>query len=1113
MKFKFTHPNPSDNDLVGPKYWKSLDEAADTPEFKEWLHREFPQGASEIEGVDRRHFLKIMAASFSLAGLGLAGCRQPRQHILPYSKQPEQNIPGVPVYYSSSMPTPQGNVPIIVETHQSRPTKIEGNPSYELYGGSTDSAAQASILNLYDPDRSQYHHGKDKKILSSSQIIDLLKEVYASYKASKGKGLAFLAETSSSPSRAKMIDALKAALPEALWVEYEPFNYTNSQTALRKIFKNDSLKFYYNFLNAKRILAFDSDFLNSDPGHIGYSRAFTKRRRIQSSEFVDQMNRLYVAESNYSLTGAMADHRLRIATSHMEAFIASIALKVFETTGTNNSLLSTLKNKVNSKDFDQKWIEECVKDLLEHPKESLVVVGEHLSEEAHLLGFAINEALNALGNTLYLIQNPKNPHAQSIQNLANAINADNVKTLFILGGNPVYNAPGNFDWPRLQASIGQVIRLGYHFDETSKLAHYHIAQSHYLESWADGYTFEGAYVPVQPMILPIFETFSELELLGWLAGKENPQAYEIIHETFKELFPNKNFDEWLALGVSKDFTLAHQAQLPPYDQSLLESLITQKDFSLPSLSANHLEFRFIQSHHLKDGRFANNAWLQECPDPMTKLCWDNAICISPRLAKELEEKTGIQLLAKTSVMNRINQSSVNANNFKIGKEEALIAELNLKDKKIRGPIHILPGLASYTVLLTAGYGRDPEGVGRVGAKTGFSIYPFINSKNNGVLTGGTLNLTHEVYKLANTQEHWSVEGRAILREASANDYQKNPDYVSKMGMESHSPPIYGANKNDPLEKKSTEIPRGGSLYKTPDFKGYQQWGMAIDLNTCTGCNACVIACQSENNIPVVGKDQVLRGREMHWIRLDRYFSDGGESKTNLPEDPQVSFMSMLCQHCELAPCEMVCPVNATVHDESGLNVMAYNRCVGTRYCANNCPYKVRRFNFFDWNKRSIGHFYEGPLGPSGLPELEKMQKNPDVTVRMRGVMEKCTFCVQRIEEAKINQLTQAKDSSNVKVPDGTIKTACQQVCPTESIIFGDVADTDSQVYQLKQNERNYSALGYLNTRPRTTYLAKIRNLNPHMPNASHYPLSRKEYERRYGHQSHHTENNLTANHH
>jgi molybdopterin-containing oxidoreductase family iron-sulfur binding subunit len=519
-----------------------------------------------------------------------------------------------------------------------------------------------------------------------------------------------------------------------------------------------------------------------------------------------------------------------------------------------------------------------------------------------------------------------------------------------------------------------------------------------------------------------------------------------------------------------------------------------------TFSKDNLEVRFVADYTVDDGRFANNGWLQELPHPITKVSWGNAIMISPRLARDLGVYPGGSM---------IQVARVETAAFQQGKEMAFIGELTVNGRKVRAPMHIQPGLANYTIVLPLGYGRTVSG--HVGKGMGHDFYPLRTAAASAVAVGGSLVATRETFALANTQEHWSMEGRDIIREANyegAQSYQEDPKYVHKIGMESHSPSILGqVGEAMTPQERATQIPRGNSLYSTPKFDGHHQWGMSIDLNTCIACQACVVACQAENNIPIVGKDQVLRGREMHWIRIDRYYSSGtidaaafgGEGNKEIPEDPQVSLQPMTCVHCELAPCETVCPVNATVHDEEGLNTMAYNRCIGTRYCANNCPYKVRRFNFFDYNQRALDQLYLSQLAPYGMPELVKMVKNPEVSVRMRGVMEKCTYCVQRIQNAKIQhkvKMTQAGRPGDVVVPDGAVKPACAQTCPVDAITFGNILDPNSAVMKAKAREQDYAVLGYLNTRPRTTYSGKLRNPNPKMPDYGTLPLSRVEYDRK-----------------
>ncbi|MBS0663424.1 MAG: TAT-variant-translocated molybdopterin oxidoreductase [Verrucomicrobia bacterium] len=1105
MKREFHHPAPSERELAGPKYWRSLDELAETPGFKAQLEREFPEGASELAGVDRRQFAKIMAASFALGGLGLAGCRRPEQYVLPYGKSVEGVIQGLPLYFATAMPLRNSAIPLLAETHQGRPTKLEGNPTYAPHGGATSLVAQASILDLYDPDRATTHTVKGAPA-TSADIAARLAAVGQGAAANDGEGLAFLAEESSSPTRARLLAQLRRKFPRAIWAEYEPVRDEPPAVAARACFGRD-VKPLYRFAKAKRIVSLDADFFHAESGSLYYAREFAKGRRVTKPE--DPMNRLYVVESGLSLTGSMADHRLRLASSHLTAFAAALAKHVM-----GSSALDSLALGLEFKDQD-KWLAACAKDLADHRGECLVVAGAHQPPVVHAIVYALNSFLGNFGSTVDFVAVPANP-ASSIEALATAIRGGVVKTLVILGGNPAYNAPADLDWPALQKSVAEVFRYGYYADETSALAGTHIAATHYLESWGDARTVDGTIVPVQPMILPLFNGLTELEVLAHLLGEAKTDPYGQVYTTITALAgtadPDKFFRQFLHDGLLADSS--YEKVAVSYDPNGAAALMASVP-KVETLSRDHLEVRFVTDHKMDDGRFANNGWLQECPDPITKIAWDNAILVSPKLGKEL----GVD--PKGSLLEVARKEE---NEFFIGKENSHIYELTVNGRKVRGPVHIQPGLANYTVVVALGYGRSVTG--RVGTGAGFSGYAIRTSGGMGFATGAKLADSGERRLLANVQEHWSMEGRDIVREANYDEYRENPGYVDEMGIESHSPAIYGADntpanddKLSPEERakvaaqRSKDIPRGGSLYTTPKFDGVHQWGMSIDLNTCIGCNACVVACQAENNIPIVGRDQVQRGREMQWIRLDRYYSDGladaaafgGPGNAELPEDPQISLQPVACQQCELAPCEVVCPVNATVHDDEGINTMAYNRCIGTRYCANNCPYKVRRFNFFDFNQRQLDSLYLSQLGPKGMPELVQMVKNPEVTVRMRGVMEKCTYCVQRIQNGKIQykvKMAQAGMPGEVAVPDGTIKTACQQVCPVEAIVFGNILDTESAVSKAKAREQDYALLGYLNIRPRTTYLGKLRNPNRDMPDYTALPLSRVEYNRKNGHGEH-----------
>jgi MoCo/4Fe-4S cofactor protein with predicted Tat translocation signal len=1080
MKRKVEHPEPSARELSGPRYWRSLDELVETPGFQQKIEREFPDGASNLNGVDRRHFFKLMAASFAFGGLGLAtGCRRPEGHILPYGKSVEGIIPGMPQYYATSYPVRGAALPLLAETHQGRPTKLEGNPTYAPYGGASSLLAQASILDLYDPDRATTHT-KGGAGISVVAVRDELSAIYTAGATNGGAGLAILAESSSSPTRARLVASLKKKLPHAIWAEYDAVMDLPAADAAKAAF-GQSVKPLYRFAKAKRIVAIDADFFHAESGALGYSRDFAKGRKVKSAH--DPMNRLYSVESTFTLTGSMADHRLRLASSHMLAFTASLASRI-----TGNTAVARLAQGLEFKD-QEKWLDECAKDLLAHKGESLVVAGAHQSAQVHALAYAINAVLGNIGKTVDFVEVPE-ATASSISDLSTAAKAGQVSTLVVLGGNPAYNAPADLDFPSIAAASKRVVRYGYYVDETSALADVHVAATHYLESWGDARTADGTIVPVQPMILPLFDGLTEAEVVARLAGEAEVDPYSNVFATITSLARGEaesSFRKFLHDGVLDDS--AYKVARVSYNQAGLGGLFADAP-SYPALSATNLEVRFTIDHKMDDGRYANNGWLQECPDPITKISWDNAILVSPRLGSHLGIEPGgaaIQVARKE------------LSEFQQGKENAFMAEVTVNGITVRGPVHIQPGLSNWTIVLPLGYGRKISG--RVGQGTGHDFYPARTSNTQEFATGASIKILEERFLLANQQEHWSMEGRDIVREANKDEFDSNPNFVDSFGIESHAPSNLGKDRNMPLAEIASKTPRGNSLYETPDFTGLHQWGMSIDLNTCIGCNACVVACQAENNIPIVGKQQVMLGREMHWIRLDRYYSDGkadggafgGEGNKIIPEDPQASLMPVACMQCELAPCETVCPVNATVHDDEGLNVMAYNRCIGTRYCANNCPYKVRRFNFFDWNDRNIDELYLGPLGEKGMPELVKMVKNPDVSVRMRGVMEKCTYCVQRIQQGKIAQKSKARNSNDVMIPDGTIKVACQQVCPVDAIEFGNIKDPTSAVSLAKAQEQDYALLGYLNVRPRTTYLGKLRNPNPEMPDYASLPLSRVEY--------------------
>ena len=1071
--------NNSSSPVTGRRYWRSLDELADTPDFKDWLHREFPVGASEMveDGTSRRNFLKLMSASFAFAGIATlgAGCRRPEEHLEPFGKQPENYTFGDAQYFATAMPTRTGAIPLVVKSYEGRPVKIEGNALYPSSNGSTDRYAQASILDLYDPDRAR-HFKHDGKEVSREVALSFLDDLSKKFAANSGEGLAFLAESSTSPSRARLQKVIADKFPKSKWFTYDAIDSGIHQRAATQAF-GQPVKPVFHFDKAKVILSLDCDFLGGEDGAHEHIRKFAAGRKVEQG-----MSRLYSVESLFTLTGANADHRLRVAASK----VAEVAALI--------STWATSQGKevpAPARDFESQWAFNCANDLLKFGKDALVVAGQRQPIEVHLLAHAMNSALGAIGSTMTLL-----PALETAQ--ADLKNASVSDTLVIVGGNPAYNSPMPALHAKTQASP-TIVRLGYYEDESASTtwkSQWLFPAAHYLESWGDALTSNGTLVPIQPLIQPLFGGITELELLAHIAGESQTNPYDIVRST-QNL---GNGVEW-GIGSLKAEEFWKKFLFNGFKpNSAAEPVSANFSTQTPNIksvapSAQNLEVIFFRDAKVDDGRYANNGWMQELPDPITKMTWDNAVLVSRRTARELGVANGD------------------------------IVEISLNGKSVKGPIWTQPGMADYSLGLALGYGR--ERAGRVGTGVGFNAYKIFSGKY--IETGATVKKTGETHVLACTQHHWSMEGRPAVREANLEEFIKEPTFAQEKfhGVE---PPIVQSLYPNPLdEAKKTAL---------------HQWGMTVDLNACVGCGTCVIACQSENNIPIVGKDQVLRGREMHWMRIDRYFTsnpakrnDGSifsmKSEINQTDenqqfaewidDVQAVNQPMMCQMCETAPCENVCPVAATVHDQEGLNVMAYNRCIGTRYCSNNCPYKVRRFNYLDFNKRPLtelkGTIYSTTLTHktdgewdlfrwwkdpnSGMRtedewDLIKLSKNPDVTVRMRGVMEKCTYCTQRIEHAKIAQKTKAGASDNVRLSEaaGTVpKTACQQACPAGAIVFGDVSDANSAVSKLKLLPQNYSVLGDLLTMPRTTYLARIRNPNPAMPDYQE-PFSTEEYESR-----------------
>jgi Fe-S-cluster-containing dehydrogenase component len=894
---------------------------------------------------------------------------------------------------------------------------VTGNPDHPSSLGGTDVITQASVLNLYDPDRAQTVTFLGE-IRAWSDFLNQAEALVADAKAKGGASFRILTGTVTSPTLAAQIQNVLKQIPGAKWHQWEPAGSDSAREGAKLAFGR-YVSTVYRPEKADVILSLDADFLASGPGHIGYMKEFYRRRKLTGPS--DTMNRLYVVEPTPSVTGSSADHRLPLRASDVGQFARGLAALV----GLGGS--ATLSPAA------EKWLDAVASDLTKHRGTALVVAGEFQPAEVHALAHAINAALGNVGSTLYYTEpveaNPVN-QAESFTELCADMDAGKVDTLLIFGSNPVYDAPHDFDFTSKLQKVGTSVHVSTHFDETAEYSKWHVAESHYLETWGDVRAFDGTVSVIQPLIAPLYHTHSAFDVLAAFTDKPGLTAYDAVRDRLKTSAgasdPEKFWRKSLNDGVIANSAYPPITVAPKFSAASLPAT--------KAIPAGQLEFIFRPDSNVHDGRYANNGWLQELARPVTKITWDNAALVSPRLAEKLE----------------LTQRAA-ARGGEHGQIVSNVIDISISNSKVTAAAWILPGQADDVVVLPLGYGR--KNAGFTGSNKGFNAYVVRTSRALWSAAAGTeaIKKTGDDYPLACTQYHFQMEGRKILATGTLAEYQKNPMF---------------AHEGDETPKNPKEI----TLYKEFSYPGYA-WGMAIDLNSCNGCNACVVACQSENNIAVVGKDQVMRGREMHWIRIDRYYSkletktgDPGGADYDALENPETFFQPVPCQQCENAPCEQVCPVGATSHSAEGLNDMVYNRCVGTRYCSNNCPYKVRRFNFLrfqDWETPSL-----------------KLIRNPEVTVRSRGVMEKCTYCVQRINNARIDA-----EKQNRPIADGEIVTACESACPAGAIVFGNANDKNSRVAKLKAQERSYSILGELNTRPRTTYLAAVRNPNPELEKA------------------------------
>jgi MoCo/4Fe-4S cofactor protein with predicted Tat translocation signal len=1003
---------------VGKEYWRSLDELADTPEFRALVENEFPGLAQELLSPrTRRAFLKVMGASLGVAGL--AACRWPKELILPFAHRPAGRDPGVTQQYATAWELGGAGIGLLATSFDGRPIKLEGNPLHPTSRGTATALAQASLLELYDPDRSQRvirREGAQEIAQTWDDFLAFAGPRFTALRAARGKGLAVLSEESSSPSLARLRSRFAQVFPEATWHEWEPVGRESEREGTKLLF-GAPYRPHYRLDVADVIVCLDADPIFEHPAALRYARDFASRRRAEDGT----MNRLYAAEPVVSLTGAMADHRVAVRGREV-ALVAANLVRELGALGVrfpddSRALLAEL-GEVGSRNPAPPFVRAAARDLAQVRSKGLVVAGPRQPAPVHQLAHLINVALGSTGTTVTFTTEPDGSRAAGATAVAAVTKAaveGGVTTLLILGGNPAYDAPADLEFGAALRKVPTAIHLGAFDDETSRLCHWHVPRAHYLETWGDVRAWDGTISVQQPLIEALYGGKSAIELLALATGERETTGHEIVRATLALAAPQTDFEAtWR--GTLNDGVLAGSAwpvaqprlEVDPGSAGALRAALAAPDVP------GGIGAVFCADNRVYDGRFANNAWLQELSDNLTKLTWDNAACVSPAAAASL------------------------------GVVHGDVVKIGLNGRELEIAVYVMPGQADGTVVLPLGYGRTAAG--KVGNGVGFDTYALRTSDALHMTGGLRVARTGRTHTLACTHDHYAIDrvgfearGKRIgelIREATLAEYKADPTFARDRF------------------KEPTPLP----LFNPVKYTGDHQWGMSIDLSACIGCNACVIACQAENNTPVVGKDQVVRGREMHWIRVDRYF----EGK---PESPGIAFQPLACQHCENAPCEEVCPVAATMHSDEGLNEQVYNRCVGTRYCSNNCPYKVRRFNFFNYFLH--------------VPETEKMVFNPNVTVRGRGVMEKCTFCIQRIESVKI-----AAGNERRPIRDGEIVPACAQTCPTQAIVLGDLKDPASKVSKLHAHARSYGILSVLDTKPRNLYMARLRNPSPENEEAS-----------------------------
>jgi Fe-S-cluster-containing dehydrogenase component/anaerobic selenocysteine-containing dehydrogenase len=961
-------------------------------------------------GMGRRDLVKLLGASMALAGAGCA--RERPRKIMPYTVTPPETTPGIPRYYATSMELDGFATGLLVKSHEGRPTKIEGNPTHPASLGATTTMEQALVLGLYDP-----HRAGGLQRRGGPATWELLLRSFGSDRADGGAGLRFLLEPTGSPLLGDLIGRIQRRLPGARFTFYSPVRLGDDLEGARLAF-GEPLAPHYDFSEAAVILSLEADFLSSTPFSVRYARQFSARRRISAPS--DSMSRLYVVESMLSPTGSRADHRLRVRPSQIGRVAASVAAELMlglglAPPGGNPAPLEAALERLRPTE-DVHFIQALARDLARNKGASVVMVGERQPPIVHAVAHLINALIS--GDRITWTTAPtlltENPAGQDLASLAGELQRGSVDTLVILQGNPAYDAPADIDFAARIASTPNTIYLGLYENETARASTWFVPAAHSLEAWGDARAYDGTISLIQPLIKPLLGGRTPSELLAIFAGETYPDAHQLLRASWQGRYQGADFNrfwrEVLQAGWMAGTALPRAAPKLQLDAiaAALGALA-----AAPRPAGTALEAAFLPDPKVYDGRFTNNAWLLELPDPITKLTWDNAALISPATAARLGVNTEDMLL------------------------------LDLDGRKTEMPALIVAGHADGVVSLPLGYGR--EGAEELARGVGFNVYRLRTSAAPFFAPGIKIErVPNARYRLAITQGHGAMEGRPIALSTTLAALRQNPDFAAP-----ERGPVSSLYPENPLSAGR------GSVFAVSS--GVEQWAMSIDMSICTACNACVLACQAENNILVVGKDDVRKGREMHWLRIDTYHEGD-------PATPEMTHQPMLCQHCEKAPCEYPCPVNATVHSPDGLNEMVYNRCVGTRFCSNNCPYKVRRFNWFDWIEQEPAN-----------RGLVKLQRNPDVTVRERGVMEKCTYCVQRIRRGEITAQIERRP-----IREGEVITACAQACPTQAIQFGSLRHEGSKMVQWRREPRSYEVLHELGTAPRTRYLADVKNPNPEL---------------------------------